>query len=209
MSYLQRMLRQIPAVYEDLLDASTPGRRAEPSDRSPDPRDKPAPGNVGVMEHRHELVRELRRWCAATGATLGVETPMLGQSIERACAWLEVYAVDLPDDRRGALAATLSRWLNRAWSMLDQAPCEPGDVRIPPPAWEQEVTVATAAQVLGCTVRTIRRRVAPEDRPGGRLKLRAALGRCRACGKLCGLCDHTRCQRCGLILGQCEHASDA
>lgn len=162
------------------------------------------------MEHRHVMVRGLRHWCAVVAWAAKVDTPMVGESIERACAWLEAYAPDLsPDDQR-QLRHDLRVWLDRAWSMLDQAPPEKGAhpwERLPMGAWEQTVTVKTAAEVLGCTVRTIRRRVAAEDRAGGRLLLRDALGRCGDCGQPYGMCDHTRCEHCGLILGQCAHAA--
>lgn len=211
MTQLETTLARIPAVYAELLTASTPGKSAEPSDRSKDPRDKPAPGSLAVMEHRALLLRGLRWHVARAQNVLRLGgRARVGDDPARACAWLEVYAVDLPAEFREELRRDLREWLSRAWGLLDPAPLEKGETltgRLPMGAWEQTVTVATAAEVLGCTVRTIQRRVPAEDRPGGRLRLRDALGACKDCGQPVGMCDHTRCEDCGLIVGQCAHTA--
>ena len=138
-----------------------------------------------MIDHRHQLVRGLRAWVASTRTHLRVrDVPDVGQDVARACAWLEVYAGDLPDETRAELDANLSAWLSRAWGMLDRAPRESGEdphARLPMGRWHTQVRVADAAAILGCTVRTIQRRVPPAARPGGRVELYDALPRCPIC----------------------------
>lgn len=68
MTPLERHLLLIPSVYAELATAAVPGQAAEPPDHSPDPRNKPTPARLDVVEHRHLLVRGLRWWVDAVGA---------------------------------------------------------------------------------------------------------------------------------------------
>jgi len=174
---LDQLLAAIPGVYDDLVDGALPVRTGEPSDRSPDPREKPAPGRLDVMEHRHQLVRGLRYWSARAQAELELTTNgRVGQDVTRACAWLATLSPDLARETRDELGRNLAEWLGTAWGHLgdpDPAPSVPAG--LPAGAAEQVVRVADAAKLLGCSVRTIQRRVPAEQRTGGHVRLGDAM----------------------------------
>lgn len=186
---LERLLARVPGVYEDLVDAALPARGGEPSDRSPDPREKPAPGNLSVMELRHKLVRGLRWWVDAVDDGTEGGGPV-GESVARMAAYLLHHSPVMAPEDKAELQANLTDWLTEAWEFMG-AP-DPVHVDLPDAAYEQRVRVADAARILGCTVRTIQRRVPTERRPGGMVSLADAVGRCGQCDLPNGTCEHTR-----------------
>lgn len=188
MTALPVLLAQVREVYDDLVDASLPVRTGEPSDRSPDPREKPAPGNLAVMQHRHQLVRGLRWWVSAVRDP--DDTSRVGESVTSMCVWLLDHLDVMAPEDRAELRNNLRSWLVKASGYLGDQPA-PAPLPLPAEAYDQRVRVADAAKLLGCTVRTIQRRVPVERRTGGLVLLREAW-RCDHCDLAHGECEHTR-----------------
>lgn len=180
MRRLEDMLQTIPAVYVDLVDAALPQRVGEQQERrgGRDPREKPAPGDLSTIEHRHELVRGLRWW---VDAVENDSRARVGQSVPAMCALLLSRLQVMAEDDLAQMRINLHVWLNRAWSMLDRTPREAGETLLDRVPMDQSVRVADAATLLGCTVRTIQRRVPLEHRPAGMLELWRALPDCPVC----------------------------
>lgn len=205
MSELQRLLRTIPGLYEELEDGSLPMRTGEVSDRPKDPREKPAPGRLPVIDHRHELVRGLRWWVDAVREN-GERTPRMGDNVFRMCAWLHSHVDVMAAEDRAELLSNLSGWVRTAWRMMDRAedPKDPDGLgfMLPPEAYDRVVRVKDAAELLGCTVRTIQRRVPAARRPGGMVQLGMAAPRCGHCDLIVGQCDHTRVRTVTVVVAQ-------
>lgn len=154
MSSLRRNLEWAASVYGDLLDASMPGR-GDPEERpAPDPTRKPAPGNLTVMEHRHELVRLLRWWVDAVRDP--DEVTRIGDDVARMCGWLAAHEGDMADEDHRDLCAAVSSWLVRAAGMMGEPESAPAP--LPVEAWDRVVPQSVAAQALGVPVSTIWRR---------------------------------------------------
>jgi hypothetical protein len=193
-SELERLLRTLPGLYEELEDGTRPLRTGDEVARGGrDPRDKPAPGRLEVMDHRHELVRGLRWWVDAVRER-GTRTPRMGDNVFRMCAWLFNHLDVMADEDRDEMLANLGAWQRRAWRMMDLPDDrkDPLGFMLPPEAFDRVVQVKTAAEVLGCTVRTIQRRVPADRRPGGMVRLGDAAPRCELCDLIVGQCEHTR-----------------
>lgn len=184
---LEQTLRQVPGVYLDLEDALVPGRSGEPSG-APDPIHRPAPANLNVAEHRHKLRRGLRWWVDAVHPKEGA-VPRVGEDVALMCGALLAAAASMEDEDRATLHNNLRSWLVKAHGFMGDS--GPVAVGLPAAAWDQRVRVADAARILGCTVRTIRRRVPAEQRGGGLVLLREAW-RCDLCELPHGECAHTR-----------------
>lgn len=155
---LTSLLSQIPGLYEDLEDAALPVRTGEPSDWSKDPREKPAPGRLGVIDHRHKLVRSLRWWVDALRSSADDSQTRVGHDVSAMCDWLQANQGLLVAEDRGELRATLAEWCAWSWRLVDPAPPAKGEVWLPPEAAEQLVPQKTAAELLGCPVSTVWRR---------------------------------------------------
>lgn len=182
---LGEALSAVAVAYADLEDALIPGRSGEPAG-SPDPTNRPAPGNVQVMEHRHKLVRGLRWWVDA----LRDGDTRVGQDVDLMCRWLwENRGVLEPEDA-AELLGNLTEWLRGAWGFMGHP--DPARVEVAPAVLDQRVRVADAARMLGCSVRTVQRRVPVEQRAGGLVLLREAW-RCELCDLRHGECAHTVC----------------
>lgn len=187
---VERLLARVPGVYDDLVDAAVPSRSGEPPETT-DPREKPTPGNLSVMELRHKLVRGLRWWVDAVREQ-GQHT-QVGHDVRKMAEWLAGNLSVMADEDRAELRANLSDWLSEAWCFMGDP--EPAKRPLPLEALEAHrapVRVADAAALLGCTVRTIQRRVPAERRPGGMVLLADAVERCGHCELPVGTCDHTR-----------------
>lgn len=187
MTGLGRLLASAASVYDDLVDAALPGNAGDPNDRpAPDPTRKPAPGNLGVMEHRHQLVRGLRWWVDAVRDP--GEHTQVGHDVALMARWLAAH-VDVMDQTDAAdLETHLRRWLGKAAGIMgtpDSAPVVLEGVQL-----DARVRVADAARILGCTVRTVQRRVPADQRAGGMVRLG----------------DVARCEPCDLPVGQCAHS---
>lgn len=164
MNALQRDLQLAASVYADLIDASLPGR-GDPEERSaPDPTRKPAPGDLGVMEHRHSLVRLLRWWVDAVRDP--DELTRIGDDVTRMCGWLAAHEVHLALEDHERLYMQLREWLDRAMGIMG-SPESPPAV-LPVGAWDRVVPQSVAAQALGVPVSTIWRR---NNRRGGLVRL--------------------------------------
>lgn len=183
MTPLERCLRQVPGVYSELEQALLPGRSGEPSGKAPDPIDRPAPGDMRVMEHRHKVVRGLRWWVDAlhgSGSDVRV-----GHSVPLMCLWLWQNRAALEAEDAEELTTNLREWLAESWEFLG-AP-EPTRVTIPLEAYGQTVTQAVAAKALGVSVSTVWRRAGR----GGPVVLGEVASRCTHCDLIVGQCSHT------------------
>ena len=190
MSNLRHLLAQCAETYDDLVDASLPGR-GDPDERpAADPTRKPAPGSLSVIDHRHQLVRGLRWWVDAVRDP--GEPTRLGGDVRAMCAYLAGHLEVMAPEDRAELAGNLSAWLNRAAAFMGEPtrPPQPLPLEALAPG-VAPVRVADAAALLGCTVRTVQRRVPADQRPGGMVLLR----------------DAWRCDLCDLPHGQCAHTS--
>jgi hypothetical protein len=180
-------------MYDDLEDAAL-ARSGEPSDRSPDPRESPAPGRLDVMEHRHELVRGLRWWVDAVHD--GDEgTPDLSSPGAMAW-WLQTRLVVMAAEDRAELADNLSRWLRRAWQLADPTPMEPGELfALPAEARGAVLPYRAAAKVLRVDPTTVLRR---NGGKGGMVRLEDVAGpRCHVSdlpAPWCAHCNGTGCE---------------
>lgn len=187
MTGLARQLATAAAVHADLVDAALPGSGGDPDERpTPDPTRKPAPGNLGVMEHRHELVRLLRWWVDAVRDP--GEWTQVGHDVAAMCRWLAAHEhVMAPEDAR-TLYGRVRGWLATSAAIMGESSSAPIDLTTA--QLEQRVRVADAARILGCTVRTVQRRVPADARPGGMVRLGDAV-RCELCDLPTGQCPHT------------------
>lgn len=183
---LEQVLKRVPGVYLDLEDALVPGRSGEPSG-APDPVHKPAPANLNVTEHRHKLRRGLRWWVDAVHPREG-SVPRVGEDVALMCGALLAAVPRMEPEDQETLHNNLRSWLVKAYAFMGDG--GRGSVSLPVAAWDQHVRVADAARILGCTVRTIRRRVPIENRGGGLVLLREAW-RCELCDLRHGECPHT------------------
>lgn len=167
------LLVLVPRVYGDLVTASLPGRSGEPSDRSPDPREKPTPGNLSVIEHRHLLLRGLRWWVDVVDA----DNPRpVGDSPAMMCAVLLGHLHLLTLEDQDTLRDNLEDWLSGAYPFMGK-PEPVTRTTLPIEALDAIVPVHVAAKVLGVSVRTVQRR-AP-DRTAGQVRLRDVAELCR------------------------------
>jgi len=184
---LARQLATAAAVHADLVDAALPGNAGDPNDRpAPDPTRKPAPGNLTVMEHRHRLVRLLRWWVDAVHER-GERVPRMGHDVARMARWLAAHEDVMAPEDAARLFGQLRGWLHTSSGMMGEQTSAPISLR--DDQLDQRVRVADAARLLGCTVRTIQRRVPADQRPGGMVRLG----------------DAARCDHCDLPVGQCAH----
>lgn len=179
---LENLMREVASTYLQLAEAALPGRTGEPSDTSPDPRNRPAPGRLPVMEHRHKLLRGLRWWVDAVRDP--EEQTRVGESVPHMCAWLLAHEGDLAPEDREEMTKNLNDWVSKAWGLV--GPLEQLAVELPAGAEDQVVPVHVAAQVLGVSVSTVKRRA---PRVGGMVRLGDAMrcdhwlphGQCALC----------------------------
>ena len=185
MTPLQRQLATAASVYADLVDAALPGNAGDPNDRpAPDPTRKPAPGNLGVMEHRHELVRGLRWWVDAVRDP--GEHTQVGHDVTLMARWLAEH-VDVMDETDARdLEAHLRRWLGKAAGIMGSPDSPP--ISLPVEAMDRVVSQRVAAEALGVPVSTVWRRA---GRQGGDVRLSDVAG--------------PLCERCDLPAAWCEH----
>lgn len=183
MTPLERCLRQVPGVYSELEQALVPGRSGEPSGKAPDPIDRPAPGDMRVMEHRHMVVRGLRWWVDALRER--GEHTQVGHSVPLMCLWLFNNRGVLEPEDEATLTTNLREWLTEAREFMG-AP-ESTEVTIPLEAYGQTVTQAVAAKALGVSVSTVWRRAGR----GGPVVLGEVASRCTHCDLIVGQCSHT------------------
>lgn len=196
---LTELLRLIPSVYADLESALIPGKGVSDDSgvRSSDPLHRPATANLDVIDHRHLLLRGLRWWCDAVDPDLE-RTYVIGNDVGRMCDYLLRWGHVMADEDRDEMQQQLGDWWAKAGAM-QQVPADGMDVwaylstrDLPAGAEEQRLRVADAARVLGCTVRTIQRRVPAGAREGGMVRLGDAIPRCDRCDLIVGQCEHTR-----------------
>lgn len=189
MTALAALLRAIPPMYAHLGDELVPARSGEPPAHSPDPKHRPPPANLDVADHRHKLLRGLRWWSDAVG-TEGAGRH-LGDSPAHMCAWLIAHLPAMAEEDRTELHSNLGEWLTKATDMVGgyEPPAAPFiTVReLPAGAEDSVVSVATAAKVLGVSVRTIQRR-APH-RFAGQVRLGDVMTLCKHDLPRCADCD--------------------
>lgn len=172
---LRDLLVQVPAVYAELGHALLPGRSGEPSDTSPDPRHRPAPANLEVTEHRHQLVRGLRWWVdVVTDARQQAFPAPVGGSVPMMCAVLLGHLHLLADEDQAELQANLWDWVGDAMPLVG-AVMPPSAPMLPREALGQVVPVHVAAEALGVSVSTVKRRTVGL-REGGRVLMADAAG---------------------------------
>lgn len=175
---LSELLHRVPGVWSDLEHAHVV-KVGDPSEvRAPsDPRTS-TPGNLAVIDHRHALVKTLRWWVDAVKDPDSVNAAVVGGNVSHMCLFLVAHVPHMaPDDQR-EIASEIGAWIKRAWRLIDPAPLTPeerAEWKLPPVTPQQIVPVHIAAQILNVSPRTIQRRVAPEDRPNGQVKLEDAL----------------------------------
>lgn len=187
MTSLPDLLARAASVHADLIDAALPGRAGDPDERpAVDPTRKPAPGDLGVMEHRHQLVRGLRWWVDAVRDP--GERTQVGHDVALMARWLAGQVHVMAAEDRAELDANLSAWLGKAAGIMGASTSPPIDLTTD--QMDQRVRVADAARLLGCTVRTVQRRVPADQRPGGMVLLRE-VWRCVQCDLRHGECPHT------------------
>lgn len=188
MTGLARHLALAATVYADLVDAALPGR-GDPNDRpAPDPTRKPAPGNLGVMDHRHNLRTLLRWWVDAVRDPYDEQT-RLGDDVPGMARYLAAHEPDMAPEDAKLLYGRVRGWLATSAAIMGGSISAPIDLTTD--QLDQRVRVADAARLLGCTVRTIQRRVPADQRPGGMVRLEDALPRCEHCDLPAGQCAHT------------------
>lgn len=186
MTGLQRQLAAAAAVHADLVDAALPGGGGDPDERpAPDPTRKPAPGNLGVMEHRHALVSLLRWWVDAVRDP--GERTQVGHDVSMMARWLAAHEDVMAPEDTARLFGQVRGWLHTSAGIMGESTSAPIDLTTA--QLDQRVRVADAARILGCTVRTVQRRVPADQRPGGMVRLG----------------DVVRCELCDLPEGQCAH----
>ena len=182
---LAELLAQCAGLYDDLLDAAPPVKTGEPLDYSPDPRSKPTPGRLGVIDHRHELVRGLRWWVDAVRE----DSTRVGESVHAMTAYLCGMVWAMAPEDRDTLTERLTGWRRTAWRLADRHDDQAVEFDLPPEAYARVVPQKTAAQVFGVPVSTIWRR---NGGKGGPVKLGDVAPRCGHCELIVGQCEHTR-----------------
>lgn len=188
MTGLAHQLATAAAVHADLLDAALPGGGGDPDERpAPDPTRKPAPGDLGVMDHRHRLVQLLRWWVDAVRDP--DERTRLGDDVPGMARWLAAHETAMAPEDAGTLYGHVRGWLHTASRIMGEPDSRP--IELTAAQLAQRVRVADAARILGCTVRTVQRRVPADQRPGGMVRLEDALPRCEHCDLPAGQCAHT------------------
>lgn len=202
---LTELLHTIPTTYNALAESALPARSGEPP-QSSDPRAKPAPGRLEVMEHRHELVRGLRWWVDAVRDPDDTRR-VAASDVRWLCGYIAGHVDRMAAEDRDELTANLRTWRHKAWKIIDPTPLEAGEVfALPAEAYRQRVPKSVAAKALRVSVDTIERR---SGRVPGDVLLADVAPKCGACGQVYGFCDHTRCELCGLVVGQCAHSRNA
>lgn len=191
MTPLADLLVRVPAVYAELGNALLPRRSGEPSDTSPDPRHRPAPANLDVTDHRHQLLRGLRWWVDAVHEK-GQRVPRLGDSPARMCAWLLAHLEHMAPEDQAELQTNLWDWVGDAMPLVG-AVTAPGTPRLPREALDRHVPVHVAAHALGVSVSTVKRRTVGK-RSEGIVLLRDAAGEvlCTQSDLPPAWCDHCR-----------------
>lgn len=169
MSTLEQTLALVPAVYARLGDALTPGRGTGEGN-TPDPRHKPAPARLDAVEHRHLLLRGLRWWVDAVDDGERRIVPV-GASPARMCAFLLWSAPRMAAEDRAELHGQLTEWLAKAWPLVGDVPTP--RPRLPLEALTRRVPVHVAAEALGVSVSTVKRRT---ERTDGTVVLKDAAG---------------------------------
>lgn len=167
---LEQLLAMIPTVYVELGQVTVLTGSGGPPDRSPDPRDKPIPANLSVVDHRHQLVRGLRWWVDAVKDAPTAQP--VGESVTHMCALLLHYAPGLESEDRDELTTNLRQWLHKADRMNNPPDDRPAP--IPAEALSQRVPVHVAAKALGVSVSTVKRRT--PGREAGQVLIRDAAG---------------------------------
>lgn len=187
MSGLAHVLARAASTYADLVDAALPGRAGDPDERpAADPTRKPAPGDLGVMEHRHQLRTLLRWWVDAVRDP--DEHTRLGDDVPGMARYLAAHEHAMaPEDSR-VLFGRVRGWLATSAAIMGDSTSAPIDLTAD--QLDQQVRVADAARILGCTVRTVQRRVPADQRPGGMVRLGDAV-RCELCDLPADQCAHT------------------
>lgn len=111
---LRRLLERVPAVHAQLGDALVPSGSSPDGERvtGGGGDSRPAPARLEVAEHRNELLRGLRWWCAHT--TAAATRPTMGDSPARMCAWLIAHMFTLDRGQHTELGDNLETWLRRA-----------------------------------------------------------------------------------------------
>lgn len=174
---LSELLHRAPGVWSDLEHAHVVRVGDSPEVRAPsDPRTS-TPGNLSVIEHRHDLVKTLRWWVDAVRDP-DADTVPVGDSVARMCLFLVAHLPHMAPGDAGTLRDHLTWWIRSAWRLMDPAPltaAERLEWKLPPATPQQIIPVHVAAQILNVSPRTIQRRVKPEDRPNGKVKLEDAL----------------------------------
>jgi len=183
-STLQRLLASVASVYDDLLDASLPGSGGDPDERpAPDPTRKPAPGDLGVLEHRHKLVRGLRWWVDAVHER-GERVPRMGQDVALMASYLSAREEVMAPEDQDALEGHLRSWLVKSARIMGEPDRPPAP--LPVEAWDRVVPQSLAAQALGVSVSTVWRRAGSR---GGAVRLGDVTGpRCELHDLLSGQC---------------------
>lgn len=178
MRTLEELLLIIPTTYADLEAALIPASAARGDGGSMgDPLNRPAPARLDVIECRHVLLRGLRWWVDALDD--GASALPSASSVPGMCRWLSRSVGVMDPDDMATMHGQLDEWYGAA--MSHRGAMEPKPVSLPSNASEQVVRVADAAALLGCTVRTIQRRVPADQRPGGMVKLYDAMPFCSVC----------------------------
>lgn len=148
MTGLPELLARAASVHADLIDAALPGRAGDPDERpAVDPTRKPAPGDLGVMEHRHQLVRGLRWWVDAVRDP--GEHTQVGHDVALMARWLAGHVHVMAAEDRAELDANLSAWLVKAAGIMG-APNTPRSA---------EGSAEALAERLGVPVRTVQARL--------------------------------------------------
>lgn len=157
MTGLARQLATAAAVHADLVDAALPGSGGDPDERpSPDPTRKPAPGNLGVMDHRHRLVSLLRWWVDAVRDP--GEHTRVGQDVARMARWLAAHEDVMAPEDAARLFGQVRGWLHTSSRMMGEPDSEPTPLHLSEQALDQVVPQSVAAKALGVPVSTIWRR---------------------------------------------------
>lgn len=170
------VLLRVPYVYAELALSLVPGAPAPDGERvagggSVTP---PAPANLDVADHRHQLVRGLRWW---VDAVRDDDTPpRLGESVSRMAVYMVSVLPAMAAEDVAMLHENLMDWLYAAYPHMGKVEAPTAPVRLPLGAEDQLVSVKVAAQVLGVTTRTIQRRV--PDRANGVVRLGDAMRTC-------------------------------
>lgn len=165
---LPELLARVPAVYEQLQEALVPGGGGD-GPRGPRAVHPNAPARLDVIDHRHQLVRGLRWWVDAVDD--GTSPLPVGESVSRMCAWLIANLHHMDANDLATLRGNLWDWEGDAMPMVGTV--ETPTPALPRAALDQVVPVHVAAEALGVSVSTVKRRA---PREGGMVKLADAAG---------------------------------